>query len=132
MRKGRRVADYPPSFAHVHDELYATAAGVYLGKEANGGREGNQLTHSIVTRDAAAYGLLRPAQLFDAPWWTRTPASSTTCSPPEILEPGPFDVDAARDLVLADPRGCARLVALVSAFDRIGGPGERRGAGWPA
>ena len=126
MRERRPVPDYPPSFAHVHDELYATGAGVYLGKEANGGREGNQLTHSIVTRDPADYGLLRPAQLFGAPWWTRTPAPSTTCAPPEVLEPGPFDVDAARDLVLADPRGRARLVALVSAFDRIGGPDERR------
>ena len=51
MRDRRPVAEYPSSFSHAVDRAYtATAAGVYLGREVSGGREGNQLTHSIITR----------------------------------------------------------------------------------
>jgi len=127
MRERRPVSDYPLSFAHAWDGVYATAAGVYLGKEANGSREGNQLTHSIVARTGDAYGLVRPAQLFGAPFWTHEPAESTTSAP--ILDgwsPGPFDAFAARDLVENEPHGPELAITLVSAFERIGGDDERR------
>jgi hypothetical protein len=121
MRQRRPVSDYPPSFAHIHDGVYATAAGVYRGRETNGGREGNQLTHGIVTADPAAYGLVRPAQLFGAPFWTAEPAGTTSCQPvADGWEPGPFDAEAAQEFVLAEPRGADRLRALVSALDRAG------------
>jgi hypothetical protein len=127
MRAKRAVADYPPSFAHVYDGLYATAAGVYRGREANGGREGNQLTHGIITRNPAAYGLIRPAQLFGAPFWTVEPATSTTCEPvADGWEPGPFDAEEAQEFVLAAARGADRLRALVSVLDRVGEAGARR------
>src|SRR5262249_55571715 len=83
MRERRPVADYPPSFAHIADGCWATARGVYLGREANGTREGNQLTHSVITRDPDAYGLLRPAQLFGAHFWRSEPAHGTSCPPVE-------------------------------------------------
>lgn len=121
MRERRPVEDYPPSFAHIHDGLYATASGVYLGREANGGREGNQLTHGIVTRNPESYGLIRPAQLFQAPFWTTRPEPTTTCAPIGARwEPGPFDAAAAQDFIQSQPRGAQRLVALLSALDRIG------------
>ena len=111
MRDRRPVADYPPSLAHLHDgadgaghdRIYVTAGGRYLGREANGNRDGNQFTHAVVTREAGSYGLVRPAQLWAASWWvigpgarrprarpsrpTRTPAPGTprpsaTGSPP--------------------------------------------------
>ncbi|HZN73964.1 MAG TPA: GTPase-associated protein 1-related protein [Micromonosporaceae bacterium] len=127
MMERRPVEDYPPSFAHIHDGLYATASGAYLGREANGGREGNQLTHGIVTRNPESYGLIRPAQLFDAPFWTTRPAPTTACAPVAAgWEPGPFDAAAAQDFVQSQPHGEQRLVALVSALDRSGTPDGRR------
>jgi hypothetical protein len=127
MRDKRPVADYPRSFGHAMDGLLVTAAGLYLGREANGGREGNQLTHSIVAADPAAYGPVRPAQLFGAPFWTDEPAPSTECPPvPAGWSPGPFGVDAAQEFVRAQPRGADLLVALLSALYRIDEPDGTR------
>jgi hypothetical protein len=126
MRERRQPADYPPSFAHVGDELFATAAGVYLGREANGTREGNQLTHCIVATEPEAYAPpLRPAQLFQAPFWVREPAPTTTCqSIPGGWEPGPLGVEEIQEFVRAQPDGAAMLQALVSALHTVldGGP----------
>jgi GTPase-associated protein 1, C-terminal domain/GTPase-associated protein 1, N-terminal domain type 2/GTPase-associated protein 1, middle domain len=126
MRERRPVSDYPPSFAHVCDSgLYATAAGIYLGRESSGGREGNQLTHAIATEHAGAYGLVRPAQLFGAPFWTTVPAPTRQCPPLEPgWEPGPFDVPRAQAFVAAQDRGGALLTALVSHLRR--GDTDRR------
>ncbi|HWD81840.1 MAG TPA: hypothetical protein VG497_23250, partial [Kribbella sp.] len=89
MREQRDAATYPPSLSHVFaDGVYATARGRYLGAEANGVREGNQFTHAISTADPEVYGLTRPAQLWDAPWWAEKPASTTEC------ERVPADPDA--------------------------------------
>ncbi|MEV4350356.1 GTPase-associated protein 1-related protein [Actinoplanes sp. NPDC049596] len=126
MRERRPVAEYPPSFAHAVDGLYVTAAGVYLGREANGGREGNQLTHALVTSDPASYGLIRPAQLFGAPFWTGRPAESTECPPlAEGWEPGPFDIEAAQTFVATSPRGDLWLGRLLSALQGLEGGGPR-------
>ncbi|MCO8271601.1 GTPase-associated protein 1-related protein [Actinoplanes sp. TRM 88003] len=120
MRERRPVADYPPSFAHVHDgRLWATAAGVYLGRESGGGREGNQLTHAIATDDPRAYGLIRPSQLSGAPFWTTVPAPAQQCPPLDPgWEPGPFGVLEAQRFVLAQHGGRALLTALVSHLRR--------------
>ena len=127
MRQRRPVSDYPISFAHDHDGVYATACGVYLGREANGGREGNQLTHSIVTHDPSSYGLVRPAQLCQAPFWVTSPAPTTSCEPVgEGWEPGPFTADAAQAFVREQPDGERWLRALLSALDRVGGQDSRR------
>ena len=127
MRERRPVEQYPPSLAHTFDGRYATAAGVYLGREANGGREGNQLTHAIVTRDPDSYQLHRPAQLFGAPFWTTTPAPGTRCpSVRHPWEPGPFDIAGAQHFVTARPGGADLLESLLSCLLAIGTAAERR------
>lgn len=127
MREQRPVADYPPSLAHVFEDLYVTARGIYLGVEANGVREGNQFTHAVATSDPEAYGQIRPAQLWDAPWWVEKPAPSTKCEPvtaePEM---GPWGIDAVREWVLGQPDAGDWLTAVHSAFDRVHDPDRRR------
>ncbi|WP_412542647.1 GTPase-associated protein 1-related protein [Longispora sp. K20-0274] len=143
MRERRPVADYPPSFAHAWDRppagdgspagdgrhapggWLATAAGVYLGREANGNREGNQLTHAVVTRDPADYGPLRPAQLFGAPFWRAGPAEGTE-SPTVDVRPGPLDAETVQEFVRADPDGVRRLAVLLTALRALGRPDARR------
>ncbi|MCG5455758.1 hypothetical protein PSH03_000635 [Micromonospora sp. PSH03] len=125
MGQRRPVSDYPASFAHVWDGLLATAAGVYLGRESVGGREGNQLTHAIVTDDPAAYGLVRPAQMFGAPFWTAEPALTTRC--PELQpgwHPGSFGAVEAQAFVRSAPDGDELLAALLSTLRP---PADQRG-----
>jgi hypothetical protein len=127
MRERRPADRYPPSLAHTYDGLYVTAAGVYLGREANGGREGNQLTHAIVTADPESYLLHRPAQLFGAPFWVTGPAPTTECPPiRHPWEPGPFDIEAAQTFVTTETRGADLLEALLTCLLGIGEPGARR------
>ncbi|MEV6302266.1 GTPase-associated protein 1-related protein [Actinoplanes sp. NPDC051861] len=120
MRERRPVSDYPPSFSHVYDSnMYATAAGLYVGRESTGGREGNQLTHAIATTDPSSYGLVRPAQLFGAPFWTPVQAPAQQCPPLEPgWQPGPFGVVEAQRFVRSQDRGEAMLTALVSHLRR--------------
>ena len=109
MRRRLPIGDYPGSLAHVAEDgadgLLATAAGIYLGREANGVREGNQFTHAVVTRDPAAYGVVRPAQLWEAPWWATGPSSGTEL-PAMPTEPaaGPLDTETVRDRLLSRQR----------------------------
>jgi hypothetical protein len=128
MRQRRPVSAYPPSLSHVCTNRYvATSAGVYLGREANGAREGNQLTHSIITRTPESYGLVRPAQLFQAPFWVAQPASTTECPPLSPgWRPGPFDVRRAQEMVRRHPDGDALLLALLSALQSCLGRGAKR------
>ncbi|MGH3844001.1 MAG: hypothetical protein ACRDS0_21530, partial [Pseudonocardiaceae bacterium] len=128
MRERRSLADYPPSLAHTADgDLFATAAGCYLGQEVNGTREGNQFTHAVVTRDPADYGLVRPAQLWGAPWWAAGPAPATALEDLAVHpEPGPLDVETVRDRVRAAADGEARLTALLSAIHHLADPERRR------
>ncbi|MGY0236046.1 GTPase-associated protein 1-related protein [Longispora urticae] len=125
MRERRPVADYPTSLAHVSDGILATASGVYLGREANGTREGNQLTHAIVTRDPADYGPVRPAQLFGAPFWRTSPMDGTA-SPVVEAGPGPLDAETVRDFVQSQSDGVRRLGTLLAALRALGTPGARR------
>lgn len=127
MREKRPVEEYPPSLVHVHNSVYATARGVYLGAETGGVREGNQFTHALVTTDAQLYGPTRPAQLWDAPWWVEEPASSTECpAVPAEPEAGPFGVDALREWVLGQQNGELWLLAVHSAVDRVHDEGAPR------
>lgn len=126
----RPPEDYPPSLAHVWDpagQVLATAQGAYLGKEVSGMREGNQLTHAIVTTDPGSYGFVRPAQLLHAPFWTAGPAASTGCPVLEAgWQPGPYEPEAIQDFVAAQEDGRALLVTLVTALYQVGQPGARR------
>ncbi|MGP4020980.1 GTPase-associated protein 1-related protein [Saccharopolyspora sp. 5N708] len=120
MREKRPVSQYPPSLVHVHDGVFATARGIYLGAEAGGVREGNQFTHALVTTDPQLYGPIRPAQLWDAPWWVEQPAASTECAAVSAEpEAGPFGVAAVREWVLGQPDGESWLLAVHSAVDRV-------------
>jgi hypothetical protein len=113
IQEEQPVEEFPPSFAHVHDRVFATAAGVYTGREADGPRQGNHLTHAIVTEDPRAYRAFRPAQLFHAPFWRTEPAPSThseRLSPP--LPPGPFGAEQASQFV-RDQRGGVDLLAAI-------------------
>lgn len=128
MRERRPVAEYPPSLAHTAEGgLFVTAAGRYLGQEANGTREGNQFTHAVVTRDPAGYGVVRPAQLWAAPWWATEPAPDTELA--ELAEhpaPGLLDVETVRDRVRDAEGGQERLTALLSAIHHLADPEHRR------
>lgn len=127
MREHRAVDAYPASLTHVFDGMYVTARGVYLGSEVNGAREGNQFTHAVATVDPEAYGLIRPAQLWDAPWWSVQPAAGTECDPvPTPPEQGPWGIDAIREWVLGQPDAEEWLVAVSSAFDQAQGLARRR------
>jgi len=127
-RDRRPVDAFPHSLAHAfEDGVFATAAGRYLGQEANGTRQGNQFTHAVVTRDPADYGLVRPAQLWDAPWWATEPGSSTELVPlPAHPAAGPLDTETVRDRVRDTPDGEERLVALLSAVQHLADPENRR------
>ena len=122
----RPLEEYPASLAHVWDPatgVLGTAQGVYLGREANGLREGNQLTHAVVTTDPDSYGLVRPAQLLHVPFWTREPAPTTEC--PRLADgwqPGMAEPEIVRDFVAAHKDGRALLVTLLSALFRMGEP----------
>jgi GTPase-associated protein 1, N-terminal domain type 2/GTPase-associated protein 1, C-terminal domain/GTPase-associated protein 1, middle domain len=128
MRDHRPVGEYPHSLAHMSDGgLFATAAGRYLGQEANGTREGNQFTHAVVTRDGADYGLARPAQLWAAGWWAGAPVEGTVLEPvPPHPATGPLDTETVRDRVRATPGGDELLVALLSEVCRLTDPDSRR------
>jgi hypothetical protein len=127
MRERRPAEAYPPSFAHIWDRFYITAAGLYLGREANGTREGNQLTHCLVTGNADSYlGSVRPGQLYGAPFWTREPAPTTTCPPLDPgWEPGPLDVERVHEFVHSQPRGQEMLHSLACALHHLPANGPR-------
>ena len=112
--------DYPPSLAHVWDpsrSVLATAQGEYLGRETVAMREGNQITHAIVTSDPEAYEFIRPAQLLHAPFWTAEPSPSARCPALEPgWQPGPAEPEAIRDFVAAQEDGRGFLVTLLSAL----------------
>jgi hypothetical protein len=126
----RRPENCPPSLAHVWDptdRVLATAQGAYLGKEVSGMRQGNQLTHIIVTTDPGSYGFVRPAQLLHAPFWTAKPAATTDCPPLDPgWQPGPYEPEAIQDFVAAQEDGRELLVTLVTALYQIGRPGADR------
>ncbi|MEV5542087.1 GTPase-associated protein 1-related protein [Saccharopolyspora shandongensis] len=127
MREKREVSQYPPSLVHVHDGVYATARGIYLGAETGGVREGNQFTHALATTDPHLYGPIRPAQLWAAPWWVEEPAESTECAAVSAEpEAGPLGVEALRDWVLSRQDGESWLLAVHSAMDRLHGEDASR------
>jgi GTPase-associated protein 1 len=117
IQERQPVDAFPPSFAHVCDGVFATAAGVYVGPEAEGARQGNHLTHAIVTGDRRAYRSVRPVQLFHAPFWRTEPTDSKES---ERLgpswQPGPFDAGRAAQFVRDQPDGRVLLSAILTTL----------------
>jgi len=129
VRQQKPVEAFPPSFAHVHDELFATAAGVYLGREVDGPRQGNHLTHAIVTSDPASYHSVRPAQLFRAPFWRRDPESTTNSERVIVSwQPGALDAAEASRFVNSQPNGSAMLADLLAALLELRENGDQQDA----
>jgi hypothetical protein len=118
VRQRRPVSEFPPSLVHFSDGVFATAAGIYLGKEVNGNRDGNQLTHCVLSSDPEAYGRVRPAQLFGARFWMSAPAASNTLDPIEPeWSPGPLSAERVQRFVLEHNIGPELLTALLSAVE---------------
>lgn len=124
----RPAADFPPSLAHVwEDDVLATASGRYRGQEAIGNREGNHLTHAVVTRDPSTYGSIRPAQLAGATFWEREPRPTLELEPPPAdWEPGPIGPGEAADAVRSRPAGTTMLATLVTLLADPRLAGRRR------
>lgn len=98
-----------PALSHGHDEHFRTA------RTTAGG-----FTHALITTDPQLYGPIRPAQLWDAPWW------ATDADGPDVPaepEPGPLGAEELRGWVL-ETDDAAVLTALHSAIERAldGGP----------
>ncbi len=118
IRERQPIDAFPRSFAHVYEDgIFATAAGVYIGREADGSRPGNHLTHAIVTSNPDAYRSVRPAQLFRASFWRTKPAPATQSEPlAASWEPGPLDPAEVARFVNAQPGGAELLAALLAAL----------------
>jgi hypothetical protein len=117
IREQQPIEAFPPSFAHVYEGIFVTAAGVYIGREADGLRQGNHLTHAIVARHATAYRSVRPAQLFHAPFWRSEPAPTTHSE--RLVIPsnsGQLGATEAKRFVNAQPDGTALLTSLLDAL----------------
>jgi hypothetical protein len=126
IQERQPVDAFPPSFAHVHDGVFATAAGIYIGPEAEGARQGNHLTDAIVTGDPRAYRSVRPVQLFRAPFWRTEPAASKESERLEpSWQPGPMDAERAAQFVRDQPDGPVLLSTILTALlAHLKGPGR--------
>lgn len=119
----RAVEDFPLGFAHASDDGYGTAQSRYLGKEATGGRQGNHLADCLLTRDAALYDTIRPAQLWRSPLWRAEPWDTIDCPPHEgSPEPGPLTLDAVTAWLRDRPERGPALTRLLSALEAPDGP----------
>jgi GTPase-associated protein 1, C-terminal domain/GTPase-associated protein 1, N-terminal domain type 2/GTPase-associated protein 1, middle domain len=118
IREREPIEAFPSSFGHVYEDgIFATAAGVYIGREADGTRPGNHLTHAIVTSNPGAYRSVRPAQLFRASFWRTKPTPATESEPlAGSWEPGPLDPAQVARFVNAQPGGAELLAALLAAL----------------
>lgn len=121
------VEAFPPGFAHAATaQGYGTGQSLYLGKEVMGGRMGNHLADCLLTRNAESYGIIRPAQLYGAAFWRRTPWEGTVCPRFEdFLEPGPLDTDTVAEWLRAEPQFTVGVKRLASFLET---PGARSAA----
>ena len=123
VNEGRAVEDFPLGFAHAADAGFGTAQSKYLGKEVNGSRQGNYVADCLLTEAATPYGVIRPAQLWLAPFW-RQEIWPSTVAPlfDEGLDVGPLDHDAIADWLRGSPRRAPGLERLLTVLEDTGGP----------
>ena len=115
---GRPAEAFPLGMAHTAAAGFGTAQSRYLGKEVNGSRQGNYLSDCVLTEHAASYGVIRPAQLWRAPFWRDEAWPTTTC--PEFngnVDLGPLDHDAIADWLRASQRRSEGLAQLLSVLE---------------
>jgi len=113
------VEEFPIGFAHACGDGYGTAQGLYIGKEAAGGRSGNHLTDCLLTKNPDLYGPVRPAQLWRSSLWRAEPWDGKDCPRFEVadLEPGPLTVDVVADWARSVPERGAVLTRLLSTLE---------------
>ncbi|HEY1703937.1 MAG TPA: hypothetical protein VGG75_29935 [Trebonia sp.] len=123
INQDRAVGDFPPGLAHVSGEGFGTGQSRYVGKTALGSRDGNHLADCLLTRDPALYGVLRPAQLWQAGFWRDIAWEGKDCPQFDAaeLEPGPLAVDVIADWVRSAPGRKEVLTRLVSLLENPGG-----------
>ncbi len=118
VNEGRPVADFPAGLSHSADAGYGTGQSRYLGKEVNGNRQGNHICDCVLTESAEPYGVIRPAQLWHAPFW-RDEIWPDTKAPvlDEGLDLGPLDHDALAEWVRASPKRSTGLKRLLTVLE---------------
>lgn len=123
VNEGRPVEDFPLGFAHAADAGFGTAQSKYLGKEVNGSRQGNYLTDCLLAEATKPYGVIRPAQLWCAPFW-REEIWPSAVAPmlDDGLDVGPLDHDAIADWLRGSPRREPGLARLLTVLEDTDGP----------
>ena len=121
VNQGREPEDFPNGLAHASESGFGTSQSLYLGKEVNGSRQGNYLADCLLTETIESYGIIRPAQLWLAPFWRQHAWPTTECPAfDEGLDLGPLDHDALADWakVSTDRRhGLERLLTILENPD---------------
>jgi hypothetical protein len=115
---GKSVEEFPRGLSHSADAGFGTAQSRYLGKEVNGNRQGNYVSDCILTDRVEPYGVIRPAQLWRAPFW-REEIWPTTTAPvlEDELDVGPLDTDAIADWLHQDPKRITGLERLLTVLE---------------
>lgn len=122
------VDAHPLSFAYqrVRDHYYL-GVGRYAGRDTHG-REGNQLTHCLVTADSDDIRPARPAQLFGSGAWltvsaesTRLPSVTAPLHVAELYQPGSLHAMAR-----ARPGIETFLPKLLTAFEEAAGTHRKK------
>jgi hypothetical protein len=123
VNSGRPVAESPDGLAHCAAAGYGTGQSRYLGQEANGNRQGNYVADCLLTEDIGPYGMIRPAQLWQAPFW-RAEAWPTTTAPAfdQGIDIGPLDHDAIAEWLRAEPQRVTGLQRLLTVLEDATGP----------
>lgn len=123
VNEGRPVEDFPLGFAHAAEAGFGTAQSRYLGKEVNGSRQGNYVTDCLLAEAAEPYGVIRPAQLWRAPFWRQENWPSEVAPVlDDGLDVGPLDHDAIADWLRDSPRREPGLARLVTVLENTDGP----------
>ncbi|GAB3170824.1 hypothetical protein GCM10027059_37920 [Myceligenerans halotolerans] len=113
------VDEFPRSLMHVTTTgIYATGRGRYLGAEVSGSRQtGNFLTDCLLARDADAYGVVRPAQLWQAEFWRDSPWPGTQCPQFPDIDEGELGRDAVVEWLRKDERRGPVLARFLSVLE---------------
>lgn len=118
VNEGRPVADFPAGLAHSADAGYGTGQSRYLGKEVNGNRQGNHICDCLLTESAEPYGVIRPAQLWQAPFWRAEIWPDTTAPVlDEGFDLGPLDHEAIAEWARASAKRSTGLKRLLTVLE---------------
>ncbi|MEV6555200.1 hypothetical protein AB0M22_05770 [Nocardia sp. NPDC051756] len=128
MAASTPVDAHPLSFTYNRVRgRYYIAVGRYAGRDSRG-REGNQLTHCLVTDDPDDIRPSRPAQLFRSDAWRARPAESlrldTVAAPLHVAED--YQPAALHAMACAQPDIEEFLPKLLTAFEEAAGAQRKK------